>query len=76
MGKVILEHLSSRFTDIENTDELEGVFNLGAVLEYKLRNNILLSLGVYNILGTKIYYWDNYQERPFELMLGASLLFD
>ena len=36
----------------------------------------MLSLLLENILGTKNYLWEGYQEKRFDITLGASLLFN
>jgi len=76
MAKLSLEYLSKRFVNIDNSNSVKSLFDLGLLLEYKFRNNLMLSLLLENILGTKNYLWEGYQEKPFDITLGASLLFN
>jgi len=76
MAKLSLEYLSKRFVNIENTNSVKSLFNLGLLLEYKFWNNLLLSLELENIFGVKYYLWEGYQEKPFDITLGASLFFN
>jgi hypothetical protein len=76
LGEILLDYFSARYTDIENTNKLSSFFNFGAKLTYKIRDSFLVYLEANNILNRDIYYWNNYIEKPFDLLVGINLLFD
>ena len=76
LAEILIYYYSDRYTDIENTNKLSSFFNLGAKLFYKIHDSFLLKLELTNLLNRDIYYWNNYQEKPFDLLFGFNLLFD
>jgi hypothetical protein len=76
LGEVLVDYFSDRYTDIENTNKLSSFFNLGAKLTYKIQDSFIVYLEATNILNRDIYYWNNYIEKPFDLLAGINLLFD
>ncbi|MEJ2196109.1 MAG: hypothetical protein P8X73_14780 [Ignavibacteriaceae bacterium] len=76
LAEILFDYNSDRYTDIENTDKLSSFFNLGAKVTYKLHDSFLLKLELSNLLNREIFYWSNYQEKPFDLLVGFNLLFD
>lgn len=75
-GEATLEYLSSRYTDIGNSNSLKSFFNAALKLEYKFRSQILLSLQVTNLFNTKRYLWEGYQEKPLDLIFGVNFIFN
>jgi hypothetical protein len=76
LGEVLVDYYSDRYTNIENTNKLSSFFNLGAKLTYKIQDSFLIYLEATNILNKDFYYWNNYIEKPFDLLAGINLLFD
>jgi hypothetical protein len=76
MTKLTLEYLSKRYTDLENTSSVNSFFDLGFLIEYKFENNILLNLEINNILNDNYYFYEGYQQKPFDITFGVSYLFN
>lgn len=70
------KYLSKRYSDIENTSELDWLLDLGLEFQYKYDKQILFSLGITNILNRKIFIWDGYREKPLEVFFGVDFLFN
>jgi hypothetical protein len=73
---VYLKYFSDRYADLENKIKLKSFFNLGFKLIYKLKEQFLLTLEVENILNTKRYLWEGYQEKPLDAAIGFDFFFD
>ncbi len=71
-----VKYLSDRYADLRNTAKLKSFFNLGFKITYVLREQFLLTLEVENILNTKRYLWQGYQEKPFDASIGFNFFFD
>ncbi|UCH66078.1 MAG: TonB-dependent receptor, partial [Ignavibacterium sp.] len=76
LGEILFDYYSDRYTDIDNTNKLSSFLNLGAKLTYKIQDSFLIYLEATNLLNRDIYYWNNYIEKPFDLLAGINLLFD
>ena len=75
-GEATLEYFSARYTDIANSNSLKSFFNAALKLEYKFKSQILLSLQVTNLFNTKYYSWEEYEEKPLDLIFGVNFLFN
>ncbi len=73
---ILLWYLSDRFADLDNEIELKSFFNLNFKLTYKIKEQFLIKLHLENVLNTKRFIWQGYQEKPFDVALGFSFLFD
>lgn len=59
------------YTDILNTVKLNAYHNLSAGLSYKLLNNLSLTADFQNILNRSNFVFSGYQEKPFDVIIGA-----
>ncbi len=75
-GTATLLYLSKRFTDLTNSFSLNSFVNAALKVEYRFAEQILFSLHVTNLFNTKHYLWQNYQEKPLDLIAGISVLFN
>ena len=75
-GEATLEYLSGRYTDIANSNSLKSFFNAALKLEYKFKSQIMLWAQVTNLFSTKYYLWEEYQEKPLDLIFGVNFLFN
>jgi hypothetical protein len=41
-----------------------------------LKEQFLLTLDVENILNKKMYLWQGYKEKPFDVSIGINFFFD
>ncbi|MFC2102973.1 hypothetical protein ACFLSS_00930 [Bacteroidota bacterium] len=64
------------YADIANTIKLNSFVDLGLKFTYKMNDQFILNLKLSNIFNRKIYYWQGYEEKPFDLIAGFNLLFD
>jgi hypothetical protein len=71
-----VRYLSDRYVDLQNTEKLKSFFNLGFKFTYMLKEQFLLTLDVENILNKKMYLWQGYQEKPFDISIGFNFFFD
>jgi hypothetical protein len=71
-----VKYLSDRYADLQNTQKLKYFFNVGFKLTYMLKEQFLLTLEVENILNSKMYIWQGYQEKPFDASIGFNFFFD
>jgi len=71
-----VKYLSDRYVDLQNTGKLKSFFNLGIKLTYMLKEQFLLTLDIENILNKKMYLWQGYQEKPFDISIGFNFFFD
>jgi hypothetical protein len=71
-----VKYLSDRYADVQNTVKLKTFFNLGVKITYVLREQFLITLKVENILNTKRYLWQGYQEKPIDASIGFNFFFD
>lgn len=75
-GEATLEYLSGRFTDIANSNSLKSFFIAALKLEYKFKSQIMIWAQVTNLFNTKYYLWEEYQEKPLDLIFGVDFLFN
>jgi len=69
-------YLSDRYADIENQRKLESIFDLGFKLTFSLQRNFAIYGELQNLLNNKRDFWEGYQEKPFEVLLGINFFFD
>ena len=75
-GKINLEYQSSRYTDLQNAEKVEGFFDAGIELEYRFENNISILFQLNNLLNQKKYFWEGYKRKPLDAVLGINFLFN
>ena len=76
LGELSALFCSDRYVDISNTKKLNSYFDVGFKLTYRLNKNFILNLKAINLLDRNIYYWDNYMQKPVDLLLGFNYMFD
>ncbi|MDQ7815612.1 MAG: hypothetical protein RDU14_01145 [Melioribacteraceae bacterium] len=59
------------YTDILNSAKLSAYHNLSAGFSYKLLNNLSLTADFQNILNRSNFVFGGYQEKLFDVILGA-----
>jgi len=75
-GEAKLNYLSDRYTDPENLVKLSSFWNLGLKITYDIDKYIGVFFELNNILNTKRFIWENYQEKPFDVLVGANFFFE
>ncbi len=70
-----VEYIGSRYTDVQNTFELNSYINLKAEGNYKLYDGLRAFLKFDNLLNNSIYIWDNYLERDVFISFGIMWQF-
>jgi hypothetical protein len=75
-GEAKLNYLSERYADLENQVKLSGIWNLGLKITYDIDKYIGVFFELNNILNTKRFIWENYQEKPIDVLAGVNLFFE
>lgn len=60
------------YTDIINSNKLDNYHNVSFSLYYELINGLKLTADFQNILNQSNFVWKQYQEKPFDLLLGIE----
>ncbi|MBT8383104.1 MAG: hypothetical protein KJO59_12185 [Ignavibacteria bacterium] len=71
-----VNYFSDMYADLQNAEKLKSFFNLEFELTYMLKEQFLLTLTVENILNSKRFLWQGYQEKPFDVSIGFNFFFD
>ena len=71
-SKLKLNYSSSAYTNLSNTQSIPNYFNLGLFLKYSLFNSLALTCDLQNLLFKKYYLLKNYQEKPFDVIVGVE----
>jgi len=74
-GGVKITYFPGAFSDMENKNKLNSVFNLGLSTTYKLGDNADIYLEGNNLLGQEIYYLRDYREELFDILGGINIRF-
>jgi hypothetical protein len=69
-------YLSDRYADIENQRKLESIFDLGFKLTFSLQRNFAIYGEIQNLFNNKRDFWESYQQKPFEVLMGINFFFD
>ena len=75
-GEVKLNYLSDRYADIENQVKLSSIWNLDLKITYDIDEYIGVFFELNNILNTNRFIWENYQEKPIDVLAGVNLFFE
>lgn len=73
--KTGVSFISSRYTDIENTTELDPFIDLNFEVSYNLQPDLDLWLKAHNLLNNDNFYWAGYKELPVNVIAGFSYRF-
>ncbi len=65
-----LDFTDGMYYNKENTGELPRKVNLSLSLYFEIFNNFNLTLQLENILNNKYYYYNSYEAKPFDALLG------
>ncbi|MCP5063954.1 MAG: TonB-dependent receptor [Ignavibacteriae bacterium] len=68
--KLDLEFDDGAYFDMANTEKLPSKINASLSIYYEIFNNFNLTLQFENIFNTKYYYYNNYEAKPFDALLG------
>ncbi len=71
-----LKYLGERFADIVNERKLDGFFQFGLKVDYNIDSSLRLFVELHNLLNTKQYFWEGYEEKPFDISAGVNFFFD
>lgn len=63
---------SDSYTDLTNSNSIEGFFDLGFAFYYRLSKKFDLNLQLNNLLNTEYYLWNNYQEPKLNVLFGIN----
>ncbi|MCS7054242.1 MAG: hypothetical protein NZM09_10995 [Ignavibacterium sp.] len=67
-----LSYIRNFYTDIINSKKIENYIDLGLSLSYKFDNRFDIQVRFENLINNKNYLWNNYQEKPFDIILGVK----
>ncbi len=74
-AEVSFNYNAGVYSDIQNAHPLKNYINLEIKLCYTLQSNIDLTAQIANITNNKNYFWNGYQEPPFDLTGGIRIRF-
>ena len=60
------------YTDLANTDKLSDYHNISLSLNYEILKGFKLTADFQNILNRTNFTWKQYQEVPFDLLMGIE----
>ena len=60
------------FTNAGNTVKLDNYQNLSLSCSYKFWDSLTFTADFHNILNKSNFVWMGYQEKPFDIILGAE----
>ena len=66
-----MKYFSSSYADIKNEVEISGFTNLFINVYYNFANNLEAMIKLNNLLNQKIYFYKDYREEPFDILLGV-----
>jgi len=66
-------YVSTRYADLQNTNELPSYIDLFLHADYKLNNNFNIFIKMNNLLNENIFIWNGYREKG--LFFAAGLLY-
>ena len=75
-GEAKLNYLSDRYADLENQVKLSSIWNLDLKITYEIDKNIGVFFELNNILNTKRFIWENYQQKPIDMLAGVNIFFE
>ena len=67
-----LKFYGKSFGDIDNKVSINSFIDLGGKIKYFLFENLSINAEIQNILNKDNYIWNNYKEKPFDLILGLT----
>jgi hypothetical protein len=73
--QITSEYIGKRTVDLGGTRSLDPYLLLGARLSYRFENNITAFLRLDNLLASKVFLWQGYQERGVFIAAGARYTF-
>ena len=74
-GEAKLNYLSDRYSDLKNQVKLSSIWNLGLKITYEMDKYIGVFFELNNIFNTRRFMWENYQEKPIDVLAGINLFF-
>ncbi len=60
------------YSDIANSNKLPTYHNISLILGYNFVNSLELQCQLQNILNRDNFLWSNYQEKPFDIIVGIN----
>ncbi|NOX17010.1 MAG: hypothetical protein GXO87_01860 [Chlorobi bacterium] len=73
--KINFDFRAETYTDAANQNKIPSYVNLGFLLEYRLTRNFALTANLQNLLFKENYYFNNYQEKTFDVLFGIDYKF-
>ncbi len=67
-----LIYAGKTFTDISNNNKIDNYINLGLSLAYNFDQRFDFFVKFENLINNSNYIWNNYQEKPFDIVLGVK----
>lgn len=67
-----LIYAGKTYTEINNINKFDNYINLGLSLAYNFDQRFDFFVRFENLLNNKNYFWNNYQEKPFDIILGVK----
>jgi len=73
--KINFDFRTETYSDAANQNKIPAYMNLGFFLEYYLSKNLAITANLQNLLFRENYYFNNYQEKTFDVLLGIDYRF-
>ncbi len=60
------------YTNLENSKQIDNYIDLSLSLAYKFDERFEFFVNFSNFINNKNFIWNNYQEKPFDILLGVK----
>ncbi len=67
-----LTYFGSSYADLNNFNKINSYVNLGLSLSYNFDKEFDFFVKFENLLNNSNYIWNNYKEKPFDILLGVK----
>jgi hypothetical protein len=67
-----LDYSGRQYTDLNNSNEIKNYVNLGLSLSYYFDKRFDFFVKFDNLLNNKNFIWNNYEGKPFDILIGVK----
>jgi len=60
------------YTDLDNTEKLTDYHDLSIAVDYEILSGLKLTVDFQNILNRSNFVWKQYQDKPFDILVGIE----
>jgi len=71
-SKVNLNYSKNSYTNLSNINTIPSYINLGLFFKYRVFKSLALTCNLQNLLNRKDFFWNGYQEKPIDAIVGIE----